>query len=102
MTKVFDCRTKTDTDRKKLSESIFAYWNRSAQPSAEASRALIEDWFSQLPEVEQNSFRSRFRSGSDPDCGAAFQELCLHELLLRQRCQMSFHHAVAGTTNRPD
>lgn len=35
------------------------------------------------------------------DC-SPFQELCLHELLLRQNCAVSFHPALAGTDKRPD
>lgn len=99
---VFDCMIRTDTSIKKRSESIFSYWNNSARPSAESSRALIEEWFSHIPFAEQEEFRSRLRSGSDEALAAAFQELCLHELCLRQACEPVLHPAIAGTTRRPD
>lgn len=102
MTTVFDCTARTDTSHKKRSEGIFTYWNRSARPGSDISRGLIEDWFSHVPAAEQHNFRSRFRRGSDAELGSAFQELCLHELLLRQQCTPSFHPAVNGTGNRPD
>jgi len=99
---VFDCHVRTDTSPKVLSESIFTFWNRSGKPSSEACRELIEGWVSHLPEAEQDNLRSRFRSGSDHDCGAAFQELCLHEFLLRQQCTVFLHPLLPGTTNHPD
>jgi hypothetical protein len=99
---IFDSIDRVDESRKKLSESIFAYWNRSARQSSEASRSLIEGWFSRVPAQEQRDLGSRFCSGNDEALAAAFQELCLHELLLRLDCVPCFHPSVAGTTKRPD
>lgn len=101
MLTVFDCVARTDKTRKKRSEGLFAYWNRSARPGTVASRTLIEDWFARVPSAEQPELRSRFRCASELDC-SPFQELCLHELLLRQDCTLSFHPAVSGTDKRPD
>jgi hypothetical protein len=101
MLTVFDCVARTDTTRKKRSEGLFAYWNRSARPGTNASRELIEDWFSRVPAAEQAELRSRFRRDVEMDC-SPFQELCLHEFLLRQNCALSFHPALSGTDKRPD
>lgn len=102
MTAVFDCTTRTDTSYKKRSESFFAYLNRSARRDGEACRALIEDWFSRLPVTEQKNSCSRFRCGSDAEFASPFQELFLHELLLRLGCKACFHPTIAGETTRPD
>jgi hypothetical protein len=99
---VFDCIERIDTSPKRRTDSIFSHWNNSARPSTEASRALIEEWFSRVPTAEQEEFRSRFRCGGDEGLAAAFQELCLHEFFLQQACLPSLHPAIAGTTKRPD
>lgn len=100
--KVFDTGEKTDIGRKDRSESMFGYLNRSATRGSEASRALIEDWFSRVPGAEQGDIRSRFRCGENVQFATAFQELFLHEFLLRQKCKLDFHPSIAGTTKRPD
>src|ERR1019366_9819422 len=99
---VFDRVKRTDVSQKKRSESIFSYWNRTALPRSRKSRALIEDWLSHVPEAEQVQLRLRFRCGDDIAFGTAFQELVLHELLLRQRCKPRLHPAIVGTTKLPD
>ncbi len=101
MLTVFDSIARKDATKKRRSEGLFAYWNRSAQPGTGASRRLIEDWFSRVPTAEQVELRSRFRRAGEIDC-SPFQELSLHELLLRQECALSFHPALIGTDKRPD
>lgn len=99
---MFDTDVRRDDGRKNLTESMFAYMNRSAKPGSEASRALIEEWFGYVPATEQNEIRSRFRCGNDVQFGTAFQELFLHEFLRRQGCALEFHPALPGTSKRPD
>jgi len=99
---VFDLKARTDTNRKRRATSIFFHLNDSARPGCEASRTLIEDWFSHIPTGEQKELRSRFRSGVDAHFGSAFHELSLHELLLRQSCKAHLHPTVARSMKRPD
>lgn len=99
---VFDFDVQRDNDRKNLTESLFAYLNRSTKPGSCASRALIEDWLRNVPTSEHAEFRARFRSGDNIQFGTAFQELFLHEFLRRQDCVLDFHPAIPGTPKHPD
>lgn len=99
---VFDTHKQSDAGRKNLSESVFAYLNRSTKPSSAASRVLIEEWMSDVPASEQHEFCARFRSGENVQFGTAFQELFLHEFLRRQKCSLDFHPAIPGSSKRPD
>jgi hypothetical protein len=100
--RVFDSARRTDKDAKMLTESTFAYLNRSGRPGSRASRALIEVWLSNVPAAEHEEFRSRFRCGIDVQFTSALQELTLHELLRSQGCKLRFHPNVPATTYRPD
>jgi hypothetical protein len=99
---VFGVNPRTDTGRKNLSESVFAYLNRSAKRGSAASRALIEEWMFHTPRSEQDEFCARFRSGDNVQFGTAFQELFLHEFLRRQKCTLDFHPSIPGSSKRPD
>ncbi len=99
---MFDTNAQTDAGRKNLSESVFAYLNRSATPGSAACRALMEDWMSHVPASEQQEFRSRFRSADNVQFGSAFQELFLYEFLRGQNCALDFHPPISGTSKRPD
>ncbi len=100
--KIFDSVSRTDTSRKRPTESSFAYLNRSAQRGSAESRALMETWLSHVPASEHEDFRARFRSGGEQQFTSALQEITLHELLRRQRCKLHFHPNVPGTSKRPD
>jgi hypothetical protein len=100
--RVFDSVRRTDMTRKKRTESIFAYLNRSAKPGSAASRELVEAWLSLVPAAEYANLRRRFRCGNDAEYISALQELTLHELLRRQGCQVWFHPDIPGTTRQPD
>lgn len=102
MTTMFDRTARTDRRRKKRADSIFSYLNNSMRPGSEASRALIEDLFVRVPLDSQQELRSRFRSGNNAELASAFQELCLHDLLTKQACELVPHPCVPGTTKRPD
>jgi len=102
LTPMFDSITRTDTSCKKRAETIFRYLNKSARPGSEVSRALIEEMLSRVPRDSRRELCSRFRSGSDAEFASAFQELCLHDLLIRQECALLPHPSIAGTTKRPD
>ena len=71
---MFDANAQRDDGRRNLTESVFAYLNRSAKSGSEASRAL----------TEQSEFRARFRFGDNIRFATAFQQLFLHEFLRHQ------------------
>jgi hypothetical protein len=99
---IFDINAQRDNDRKNLSESVFAYLNRSAKRGSVASRALIEEWLRHVPTSERREFCARFRSGDNIQFGTAFQELFLHEFLRCQKCALDFHPSIPGSSKRPD
>jgi hypothetical protein len=99
---IFDRVRRTDMSRKKLTESSFAYLNRSAQRGSAESRALVEAWLSRIPASEHGDLCARFRSGQESDFTSALQEITLHELLRRQRCKIDFHPNMSGATKQPD
>jgi hypothetical protein len=100
--KIFDRIRRTDMTRKKLTESSFAYLNRSARRGSAESRALMETWLLRVPTSEHADFCARFRCGKESEFTSALQELMLHELLRRQRCGIEFHPNVRGATTQPD
>lgn len=98
---LFDTIDRTDTRHKRRTESIFGYWNRSARPGDVETRRLMESWFSRIPSEAQKEFRARFCSG-DAALTSAFQEMCLNELFLHERCEPRLHAAINGTSKKPD
>lgn len=81
---------------------MFSFLNRSAWPSSERIRNILENWFSGYPVSERRELRSRLRSNEDHQHEAAFFELLLHQLLVRLGCRVEVHPEIGGTTKRPD
>ena len=100
--RIFDRVRRTDMSRKRLTEGSFAYLNRSGLRGSAESRALMEKWLSCAPATEHADFCARFRSGKESEYTSALQEITLHELLLRQRCKVSFHPNIPGVAKQPD
>jgi len=100
--RIFDPIRRTNMDRKKLTESSFAYLNRSARRGSAEGRALMETWLSRVPTSEHAEFCARFRCGKESEFTSALQELMLHELLRRQRCKIEVHPNVPSATRQPD
>jgi hypothetical protein len=102
MTTIFDPAAASESGDKKRSESIFLDLSSSSRPGSEASRKLIEEMFARFPADHQNDLRARFRSEGNSAFACAFQELTLHELLLRQNCTLELHPKLSATCKRPD
>ncbi len=83
-------------------EPSFSYINRTSREEFVRMRDLLEAWFSHYPVSEQQEFRSRFRSSNDFQHEAAFFELFLHELLLRNNCKIKLHPTLQKTSKVPD
>lgn len=87
---------------KRYGEPIYAYYQDSARPGVAAIRALLEEWFQELPENERRDLQQRFRSPMERQHRAAIFELFLHHFLLRCGFEVGFHPDIAGVTTHPD
>jgi hypothetical protein len=83
-------------------EPYFSYLNRSARPSSEKMRAVLEDWFSRYPSEAKNELRTRFRSLDNIQHQSAFFELYLHELLLKLGYTVKVHPDLGGRPTHPE
>jgi hypothetical protein len=100
--KLFDDCARSYRGPKNHNESAFIYLNRTARPSFEKVRVVLEDWFSRYPASERSDLRSHFRDDGDTNHNSAFFELFLHELFFRQGCKILVHPKLAHTATRPD
>ena len=83
-------------------EPLYEYLNRSARPSMERVRDLLEGWFSYLPSDAKNEIRSRFRSSDDIQHQSAFFEIYLHALFSKLGFQIEIHPEIPGQTTHPE
>ncbi len=103
--RVFVERTRTDREPKRIEETPYSFLNRSARPGDEKTRSLIETWVADLSDAEWVFLCPRFKSRSARsyiDFTTAFQELFLHQLLLRLGCEVACQPPVDGRMEVPD
>lgn len=100
---LFDEFERSD-DRPKLEEGedSFAFLNRVNTPFWDAVRGLLDEWFERYPDEHKGELRKAYRSSLDGRHFAAWWELYLHELFLRQGYEIEVHPTLAGTERRPD
>ena len=100
--KLFDEFARTEASAATRGTRIFDFWNSSAWEAAQNIRDVLEDWFSNIPEIEQQELRSRFRSDNQ-NHASAFFELLLHQLLFRFQLQaFEFQPPRQGAKSKPD
>lgn len=99
---LFDDVDRRDIRPKRHGESTFDYLNQSGRPPYTVMRALLEQWFSRIPDAANTDLRARFRSSTDSQHQGAFFELYLHELLTCCGLRMEVHPAVQGSARHPD
>ena len=87
---------------KRYGEPIHAYYRDSERPGIVAIRALLEEWFLELPEDERLDLQQRFRSPIERQHRSAVFELFLHHMLLRCGFEIEFHPDIPGVTTHPD
>jgi hypothetical protein len=87
---------------KRYLEPIYAYYRDSERPGVAAIRALLEEWFLEVPVDERLDLRQRFRSPIERQHRSAIFELFLHHSLLRCGFEVEFHPDIAGVTTHPD
>lgn len=83
-------------------EPLYEYLNRSARPSMNRVRDLLEGWFSNLPSDAKNEIKSRFRSSDDIQHQSAFFEIYLHALFSKLGFQIEIHPEIPGQTTHPE
>lgn len=87
---------------KRYGEPIYTYYRDSERAGVARIRALLEDWFSEIPEVERLDLQQRFRSPTERQHRSAVFELFLHHMLLCLGLQIQFHPDIPGVTSHPD
>ena len=105
MRSIFPNRIRADGTRKKPNEAHYDFLKRWSGPGAEKTRSLMENWALDLSDSEFVFLLPRLKSRSAKsyeDFSTAFQELFLHQLLLRLGCNAENHPEVAGSTKFPD
>ncbi len=78
------------------------YLRRSRREPARRIRTRLNEWHSRYPASEQAELATRLLSVNDQDHQAAFFELMLHELFLRDGWTAEVHPTIPGTTRNPD
>lgn len=92
----------TGQQPKRHGEPIYAYYRDSERAGVAAIRALLEEWFLELPENERRDLQQRFRSPAERHHRSAVFELFLHHFLLRCGFEVEFHPEIAGVRTHPD
>jgi hypothetical protein len=87
---------------KRHGESIYSYYRESERPGVASIRALLEEWFLEIPDAERLDLQQRFRSPIERQHRSAVFELFLHHVFLRLGFQLEFHPHVPGVATRPD
>jgi hypothetical protein len=100
---LFDDISRTDESLKSPNISIFRYLNISARPEIGRIRAIIEDWYTRYPDVEdKRELRNRFKSNDDYMHYGAFYELFNFELFTKLGFRLTIHPDIPESTKHPD
>lgn len=83
-------------------EPLYEYLNRSARPSMERIRVLLEDWFSNYPSDAKNELRTRFCISDDIQHRSAFFEIYLHALFSKLGFHIEIHPEIPGQPTHPE
>ena len=96
---LFDSYRRSDRSGAKLSESEFAFLNRSAWKWAGFARATLETWFADVPPDKRADIRNSLR-GDDRQYASALLELTTHQILRALAQNVEVEPALDG--GRPD
>ena len=75
---------------------------RNASPEMERVRNELEKWFARYPDTGKHELKAAFLSRNERQHDAAFFELFLHELLLRDGWSVEVHPTIPGHSKTPD
>lgn len=98
---LFDDIIRTDPSPARDLEGSFQFLNRVDRPSWQRVRDLLEGWYSEYPD-DNNDLRNRFRQSAGSQHYGAWWELYVYTLYRRLGYQVLPHPPVPGTTRRPD
>lgn len=87
---------RSDTDRKRYSESDFEFLDRSAREDSACIRETLNNWFLRYPEQEKKDLLARFKSRDNYQHYSAAFELYLHELLKINGFVVELHPETPG------
>ena len=99
---LFDDISRQDKSPRGYSEPLYDYLNRSARPSSEQIRSLLDEWYSHFPSDHKNELQRRFCSSDDLSHQSAFFELYMHELLLQSGFKLEVHPDIKGKSTHPE
>jgi hypothetical protein len=99
---IFDDIPRNFKGTRRHTEPLFDYLNRSARPSMERIRNILEEWFSRYPLVGRNELRTRFCSSDDIAHQSAFFELYVHEFLSILGYRVEVHPDVPARHTHPE
>ena len=88
--RLFDDVTRNEMGPQKRTQTLFGYYNLSAEPFVENMRELLQGWFDGFPDKGKKELISRIRSGNR-NFHSAIWELYLHELLRQLGFNVSLH-----------
>jgi hypothetical protein len=99
---LFDDIQRSHLGTKRDREPAFDFLNRSARPALARVRNLLESWFANLSECDQNRLKRDFQNKDDRQFKGAFFELYVHELLIKTGHSVAVHPSLTNTTRNPD
>ena len=79
-------------------EDTLSFINRSAWPECHQIRAILENFYKSYPEQQRPKLKTRLLK----QFNSAFFELFLHEVLLRNGCDVVVEPAFTNTSSIPD
>jgi hypothetical protein len=99
---IFDDCERTDESWGREKETLYDFYNRSAQPEAQRVRQLMESMLPRYPEGERANWVSRFRSRATHNFETASFELILHDTLHSLGCELTPHPQLDDSPKHPD
>jgi len=92
---------RSDDRQSGFNEPRYSFLDRSSWPYADAVRALLVAWLTEVPADAQNDLIGRLKAANDQHEGA-FWELYLHEAYRRSGYHLELHPPLANSRRRPD
>jgi hypothetical protein len=96
--RLFENFERTYTGIADQNEDTLSFLNRSAWPECDQVRAILENFYNSYPGQQRPKFKTRLQK----QFNSAFFELFLHELLLRNGCDVLVEPALPDTNAIPD
>ncbi|GAB3702466.1 hypothetical protein GCM10027592_31920 [Spirosoma flavus] len=92
--KLFDDFERTDLTYSSHSETTYIFYNRAALPEFVEVRARLEAWFTVYPDVA----KAEFKRNLEKDFDAAYFELFLFTLFVKNGFAVELHPQMANST----